>query len=191
MMMKLSLPLLNILLATVFSQVNADTVEPSFAPFSSPSGSPSYSAMPSTKLSSKPSVSASMNPSPQPTPTPSASPSSNPTQSCRDNPSFRRNSVEKKSCNWIGQTNDRRSNNCSIQSVIDNCPQACRLCCDDDEDFRLKVKGGELKQCQWISQKEERQKKYCGKIVGKNAANNAGALITNKCGESCGRCAAP
>ena len=99
--------------------------------------------------------------------------------------------MEIKSCDWIGATEDRRSKNCSIQNVIDNCPQACRLCCDDDEDFRLEIKGGDFIQCEWISQKEARQKRYCGKKVGKKAAENAGALITNKCGESCGRCAAP
>lgn len=150
-------------------------------PSSMPSYYPSLSVTPSTKLSSKPSSSPSMKPSSEPSLEPSIFPSSNPSQSCRDNPDFRVNNEEKKTCNWIGLTEDRRSNRCSTQAVADNCPQACRICCGDDEDYRFKAGRGSFKECKWLDQNEKRQNKFCEKI-------RSDALVTNKCGESCGRC---
>jgi len=140
-----------------------------------PSSEPSMSMEPTSEPSSKPSISS------QPSLIPSLFPSSDPTQSCRDNPAFRRNNVEKKSCDWIGSTEDRRSMNCSIQNVVDNCPQACRVCCGDDEDFRLETDRGVALQCKWLSRKVIRRQRYCER-------KQNGALVTNKCGESCGRC---
>jgi len=136
-------------------------------------------------------LSLSFEPSSQPSFKPSIFPSSNPSQSCHDNPTFRRNQVVQKSCNWIGSTEDRRSNNCNIQNVVENCPQACRLCCDDDEEFMYETDRGIFRQCKWLSQNEDRQKRYCGKRGGKVGGKKDGALIENKCGISCSRCGYP
>ena len=103
-----------------------------------------------------------MEPTTKPSVEPSMQPSSSPSRSCRDNPDFRRNNEVLKTCDWIGLTSARRSNNCSIENVIDNCPQACRLCCDDDEDFRVETDRGNLQQCKWLSREKVRRDRYCG-----------------------------
>eukprot|EP00979_Chaetoceros_neogracilis_P011256 scaffold2727_cov275-Chaetoceros_neogracile.AAC.27 len=49
-------------------------------------------------------------------------------------------------CRWIGQEEVRRQQYCLDSNVVENCPQVCGKCCEDDAEFTFTF----TKNCSWL-----------------------------------------
>ncbi len=94
-------------------------------------------------------------------------------------------------CSNIRLKEDRRRTLCQEDSVRDNCPQTCGICCDDDPDFEfsLKKRPNTKQDCNWIVKNENRvdtrRENYCA-IDDYDPVS--GSTIRNMCPKACDFC---
>eukprot|EP00557_Chaetoceros_sp_GSL56_P004933 CAMPEP_0176492668 /NCGR_PEP_ID=MMETSP0200_2-20121128/9131_1 /TAXON_ID=947934 /ORGANISM="Chaetoceros sp., Strain GSL56" /LENGTH=345 /DNA_ID=CAMNT_0017890265 /DNA_START=59 /DNA_END=1092 /DNA_ORIENTATION=+ len=111
--------------------------------------------------------------------------SSSDVTSCKDSDDFQWKNNEKKTCAWIGRSDDRREVLCQNAKVSQACPQTCRMCCADDETFEFAPSStrSKMRSCTWLSLNPWRQTQFCDTIY-------QGVVIATKCPTSCGICTA-
>lgn len=85
-------------------------------------------------------------------------------------------------CDQIAAEERRRTKLCQEESVRENCPFSCGICCDDDPVYTFRSKSRPDKSCLWLGEREIRQFKYCGKL------DQNGQKISAACPKSCNTC---
>mmetsp|Transcript_23171 Transcript_23171/g.35241 ORF Transcript_23171/g.35241 Transcript_23171/m.35241 type:complete len:444 (-) Transcript_23171:183-1514(-) len=104
-----------------------------------------------------------------------------PAPTCIDDPTYRRNKMESKNCDWIGRVDSRRVKLCGKKIVRSKCLKTCSNCCANDKEYTITTDAGENYKCWWIGRKLNRQTKYCSTV-------NNGSRVDSKCPKSCGLC---
>ena len=140
----------------------------------------SPTSSPSSKPPSSPTISPSSAPTTsEPTTTPpTLSPTTTaPTITCADDPDFRYQNKDKKSCRWISSVTIRRNTLCRKSIVHNACPVACGLCCKDDASFTFKTDANVDQNCAWLGKESSRIQMYCDRVT-----------IKIGCIETCGNC---
>lgn len=150
----------------VATYIQYTTETPSASPTVSPTASPTLSASPSASPTASPSLSPTLSPTVSDAPT---------AYVCVDNPDFRYQGKEKKSCTWIGAKEKRNDNLCKKKSVMMNCKIVCGECCEDDMSRKFAV-GNKDKKCNYLN-KVNKKKKRCPT-----------SEINKICAKTCGRC---
>lgn len=85
-------------------------------------------------------------------------------------------------CQWVGETNDRRQEECVKPATFNNCPVTCGVCCEDDPDYNIVTNWEQKdKRCGWIGSQTNRIRRYCNEI-------NNGALVKSRCHVACNNC---
>ena len=64
-------------------------------------------------------------------------------ENCINNYTFQQYGKQKRSCSWIRASETRRRKNCLDIDVMNNCPQSCGACCEDDAMYTLTASNGE------------------------------------------------
>ena len=103
--------------------------------------------------------------------------------SCIDNKYYSMGG-RKRTCHWMSMEDERRRLFCPIEDVRNNCPFACGLCCEDDDQYTFKIKRGVEKRCKWLAKKTVRQDRYCDEVID-------GMVVSDSCPSACGTCKAP
>ena len=166
------------------------------APTQSPTKNPTYS--PATNIPTKnPTYSPTNIPTMKPTYTqespsvapseqePTINPTDMPTATCVNSDSF---SIDGFDCNDIRyRTQDYCQGTSTIsQSVRDNCPVSCGLCCRDNESFTFSLDNGKNQGCSWIDSNSnkvnDRRAKYCNRNIP------GVGMIGTFCPEACDNC---
>lgn len=98
-------------------------------------------------------------------------------RTCEDNINFRYQNNPKQSCNSIRLINEeKRTEYCSLNDEVRNaCPQACGLCCEDNDDYTFLTNKGTKASCAWLTEKEKdhRPGKYCNTY-------SSGSMVRNQ-----------
>jgi len=106
---------------------------------------------------------------------------------CHNSDSYRYEDDDKKSCRWIGYKQDRRTNYCKYDEVLNNCPISCRTCCEDNPHYTFYVKS-ELVGCSWVSNQprhpDHEEGDFCDRF--KN-----GRMVRDACPKACQVCEDP
>lgn len=94
-----------------------------------------------------------------------------------------------RSCSWIRFKEVRRVKHCGNDpDVAANCPQACGMCCDNDDSYMFFNDARNLVECEWITKNvkkaQARIAKYCPRID--NFENDVN--IRDACPKACGFC---
>jgi len=193
--------------ASAYSELTED--EEQFLRFLQEESSHSFSYAPSAVPSkagttgaptASPSKSRTKSPSKSPIKSPTQSPIKSPTQSpikspSNATPSPTRSPIDasscvndsdwnwldspKVTCKWIRNDEDRRQKFCPRPGVVDACPQACGVCCENDLAYAFTV-NGVSRDCAWIST-TALQSAHCG-------TRQNGRMIRDACPVACDRC---
>merc|ERR1712113_625879 len=91
------------------------------------------------------------------------------TSTCANDPTFRYQGKNKKTCVWIGNREKRRKKLCDKPAVQEACLMTCGSCCEDDDTFTFQTDTGKTKDCDWVKQNNVRINRFCRK--GKVRAN--------------------
>jgi len=84
------------------------------------------------------------------------------------------------SCKWIRNMEERRSQYCQLNEVVEACPISCGVCCEDDNSYNFMVDGS-TRDCNWISTGTGSSQDSCDTY--KN-----GRMVRDACPKSCGFC---
>jgi hypothetical protein len=102
---------------------------------------------------------------------------------CKNNPDWKWFNSPKVDCKWIRNKEERRKDFCTRNAEVPReCPQACGVCCEDDEDYAVDRK--KTQTCAWIKEKGWRREKYCP--LYKNGRN-----VKDACPKACKECLDP
>ena len=94
---------------------------------------------------------------------------------CVNDPDFRVDGKNKKSCTWISLKGPRKAKFCSWPLPLENCLVTCDVCCADDPNYEFLNELNAMKPCKWLAKKKIRQEKYCGnKKIKVNCAKTCG-----------------
>ena len=105
------------------------------------------------------------------------------TGSCQNNPDWTWFGFSQVTCNWIRNVESRREDFCNRNDEVkEECPQACGVCCEDDETYSMDSDGE--KTCAWVAYSDARISQFCGKY--KN-----GKMVRDACPVTCDRCLEP
>jgi len=114
-------------------------------------------------------------------PTSKPTTTSPPTVTCINNPDFKIQNKEKKTCAWLMLRKSRQKKYCEKIPVRTSCPISCGLCCADSDTFKFILDNKEKKKkkkCNWLGKGNgSRVRKYCKKNKVKTG-----------CAESCDNC---
>lgn len=79
-----------------------------------------------------------------------------------------------RSCVWIRFLESRRVEHCVDPEVLNECPQTCGQCCDNDRTYKFMTSFDKTVNCKWISKNakkiEIRRATWCG-LTFKNDVN--------------------
>jgi len=118
----------------------------------------------------------------QSVPTRALSNSIQPSSECTNKIDFSKDGQH--TCKQIRNNNKRRQRLCLDDDVRHNCPQACGICCKDDETYTFKHGWNKTqKNCLWIAKRPIRIQRLCGKDKSLN-----GREIRDACPKSCNVC---
>jgi len=90
---------------------------------------------------------------------------------CANDPTFKYQEKEKKTCVWIGKKEKRRKKLCAKTSVQEACLMTCGICCEDDVTFTFQTNDGKTRDCNWVKQNSVRKKRFCRKSESVVRAN--------------------
>lgn len=116
---------------------------------------------------------------------------------CKDNDDYHYLDEETfclRTCSLIGRLDTSyRLKLCQVQEVMDNCPTACGLCCEDDASFEIEIHHNNntyYRGCSWLTDNpmltKLRQETYCEKVIGDNEKT-----ARHYCTYSCDACPTP
>lgn len=96
--------------------------------------------------------------------------------------------VAPRSCSWIRFKEARRTVQCQDPDVVQNCPQTCGVCCDDDPSYIFDTNFDLKVSCSWIVRNpgriDKRRSTYCEiPEIFENDVN-----IRDACPNSCNMC---
>jgi hypothetical protein len=101
---------------------------------------------------------------------------------CKNNPDWKFFKTEI-DCKWIRNKEERRKDYCTRNAQVpQECPQACGLCCEDDEDYTMDKEG--VQSCAWIKAKKWRKEKFCPMF-------ERGRKVQDACPKTCKKCLDP
>jgi len=100
---------------------------------------------------------------------------------CLNDEDFRADYRPKTSCLWVRYEESRRQLYCADVVVSEACPQACGVCCEDDESYEFTKGKGKLKNCNWIGKATDRPTKWCNR-------ERENKLVKEACPSTCDVC---
>jgi len=100
---------------------------------------------------------------------------------CLNDEDFRADYRPKTSCLWVRYEESRRQLYCADVVVSEACPQACGVCCEDDESYEFTDGSGKLKNCNWIGKATDRPTKWCNRERENKLVKEACHLTCDVC----------
>ena len=105
------------------------------------------------------------------------------TNLCLNSPDFEFNyDGDLLTCEQIGAEERQRTKLCQEESIRENCPHICGICCHDDPNYTFQSKKSEDKNCEWLGERELRRFNYCAKN------DQSGQKISIPCPKACNAC---
>lgn len=111
-----------------------------------------------------------------------------PVESCMNSDTFLIKDIggKERSCSNIRNRETRRARLCLNNSVKENCPHTCGVCCVDDLTFEFPLDySDEVGSCWWLDKNkvnaEKRKAAYCDRFLN-------GSVVRNRCPNACNYC---